>query len=426
MIMDYRRLIAGVAVLGGLLLSGPAVGQDEAGADEVEEEATFGAKLPPIQDTPEIQLAEIKTVQDFRELAYPIEMYRGAEWLKLDVDYVAQVRGGLELLYGRDYAGAQAYFQDLDTRWPQYVKLAAVGEVLVWQGRMLENFDYRFDSEYAAANKRAQADLKAALARPGEEGFEHFIMAGMLGIESIHAMRKEKYLFALQIAFDAMDHAQQSKEAAPDFVDITLADGMYNYWRTVVTLSSKILPDFGDHRSEGIAQMELVQRTGVFLGPPAALSLMFTWLEEQDYRKAIGSGLDNEKAYPDNVINNLNLGRTYVYMRRFDSAMKRFDRVLKVAPDNQRVRYYRGLALLRSGKADEAIGEFMLYLSGPGLQEYQLANTHYQLARCYIRQREYRAAETEYKAAVKVNGHKASKSGLERLKTQKKEGKIKY
>src|SRR5690606_28993051 len=138
----------------------------------------------------------------------------------------------------------------------------------------------------------------AALAIPGNEGWEHFLMAGVAGIEAIHTMRKESYLPALQLAFEAMDHVQRSKEAAPAFVDLLLADGMYNYWRTVVTMSTPLLPDFGDHRVEGIEQMQKVEIEGVFLGPPTTLALAFTWIEERKHRNALIACLKNQRAYP--------------------------------------------------------------------------------------------------------------------------------
>ena len=89
-------------------------------------------------------------------------------------------------------------------------------------------------------------------------------MAGLTGVEAIHYVRQSKYMAALGGAFTAVEHAEAARKAAPDFVDFALADGMYNYWRTIITSSSSMLPDFGDHRALGIQQMQTVEQEGFF------------------------------------------------------------------------------------------------------------------------------------------------------------------
>ena len=63
--------------------------------------------------------------------------------------------------------------------------------------------------------------------------------------------------------------------------DLKLGDGLYNYWRTVISRSVKGLPDFADKRL-GIEQMEYVQDNGIFLGPAATFALTYTWLKVRE------------------------------------------------------------------------------------------------------------------------------------------------
>jgi len=418
-----KRWLVGLAGLALLGLTGPAH------ADDDDMETVTGRSLPPtgIDEPAEVghELLTPEQYQALQDRPYPPVVYRGAEALSLEPEYVHQVREGLEYMYRRDYNGARDYFADLDQEYPGR-PLASVVNTLVWQAIMLENFDFKYDDQYWVSSAQARRDLEGALEVPGGEGWEHFLMAGMVGIEAIHTMRREKYLPALQLAFEAMDHAQRSREAAPDFVDMLLADGMYNYWRSVLTITTKVLPDFGDERVLGIQQLQAVERGGVFLGPPATLALAFTWLEERELKRAISSCLRNKRAYPNNVVNNLMLGQTYTYMRRFDAALEAYDRILTSAPDNKRVHYYRGVTLMRMGRSPEAEQEFLAYLGFDYMEDYQRAAATYRLGQVYYRQKQYERAHDQFKAAVKMTGYKPAKRKLERMKQLKKQGRIDY
>ncbi len=350
---------------------------------------------------------------------------RGAEQLALPVAYVQGIRDGLHLAYLRDYDGARAHFHKLDNTYPG-TGIAAAVDAVIWQAIMLENWDYRHEREYLAANAKAQTQLGVALGVAGSEGWEHFLLAGMKGIEAIHTMRREKYLSALQTALDAMTHAGKSREHAPAFKDLLLADGMYSYWRTVVSRQSRLIPDFGDKRAEGIAQMEEVERDGVFLGPPATLSLAFSFIEESEHAKALAATRRNHSVYPDNIINLLVMGQIQSYQRHFSDAHETWDQVLTVDPSNQRVLYWRGLTFLRSGKSADAIPQLETYLASGYLEPHHRSWTLYRLGEAYYRQKRYADAEASYTAAVKVDGHQSAKSALERMRASRREGRISY
>lgn len=386
--------------------------------DEDEMDTVTGKVLPPLPVGGESAISDEER-EMLENQEYPSVVYRGAEALKADPKFVHGIREGLELVFLRDYSGARAYFDTLEGEFPG-TGVSAVGQTLVWQALMLENFDFKYDKQYEVSSAAALEALEAQLEVPGNEGWEHFMLAGVVGIEAIHKMRKENYLPALQRAFAAMDHIAAAKAAVPDFPDLRLADGMYNYWRTVVTMGSKVLPDFGDHRAEGIEHMEYVEVNGIFLQAPATLSLAFTWLEERQIKKALTSCGRNYRAYPDNVINNLVLGRTYIYMRKYDAALRVFNEILEDSPDNVRVLYYQGLALHRSGQTEEAKTAFVKYLAAPYMEAYQRSAAHYRLGQVYYRLEDLDSAEEQYKAAVKIDGNRSAKNGLERVRKKRK------
>ena len=356
---------------------------------------------------------------------YETIVHTAAEALDLPEDYVQRTRQGLDLIYLREYKQARKHFEQLDEEFPG-TGISAVIDTLVWQALMLENFDFRYNKQYEVSSKQAIAELEAAVKTPKHQGWTHFLLAAMKGVNAIHQVRHQKYLPALQTAFTAMDHVQKAREYAPDFVDLSLADGMYNYWRTVVTMSSKMLPDFGDNRELGIKQIQKVEKEGFFLSAPATLTLAFSWLEERNHKSAIAACEKNRARFPNNVINNLLTGQTYTYSRQHTKAIGVYNHIIKVAPENNRVHYYKGLSLMRSGKAKLALAEFTRYLQSDHLEKYQRSMTHYRLGQTYYRLREFKKSEESYRASISVDNYKPAKAALARMKKQKKDGKIQY
>lgn len=402
-------------------------------ADEEEPPPSFTGKSPPplpreprSAAAPGFELPDAANYQEYKDLPYPHGTYLGAKYLQLDPAFVYGVQQGLEFLYLRKYTDARDHFAKLEVAFPG-TAVRAIGDTLVWQALMLENFDFRYDKQYWTSSKQAKKDVAAALDVPGTEAWDHLAMAAITGIESIHTMRQASYVSALQLAFQAIDQIEKCRAAAPDFVDLKLADGMYNYWRTVVTMSSKMLPDFGDHRPEGIEQMTLVQDQGIFMRPLASFALAFTWIEEHDYRRATIACSRNRRYYPDNVVNNLICAQIYVYDRKFPEALEVLDRVTTVDATNSRVHYLRGWALLRQGSdMPRAQAELTTFLKAEYLEQYQRSLGHYRLGQVYARQEQYPKAVENYQASVKLDGNKEAKAALEKLDARKKEGKISY
>ena len=414
-------------VAASLMLASPAVAQDA--SDDVER--VTGRKPPPLPSEPKsayvegYQQEEVKNYDEYKDRPYENTIYIGAEALQMDPQYIYEVHKGLEMIYLRDYNGSKKHFKALDSAFPG-TGISAVVDTLVWQALMLENFDYRYEDQYWVSSKRARAELDAATATPGNDGWERVLLTVVSGIEAIHTMRRAKYLSALQLAFESMDHLQKAREAAPDFNDLLLADGMYNYWRTVVTLNSTVLPDFGDKRVEGIEQMQQVERRAVFLGPAATLSLAFTWLEEGDMRRALMSCAKNRKAYPDNVVNNLVTGTTYLYMNKYQDALTVFDDIVRVSPKNNRVHYWRGVAYLKLDQLDEAEKELTTYLNADHLEYYQRAGALWRKGLVHQKRKDWGKAYASFTEANKSGGHKAAKAAADKLKKRKKDGKIDF
>ncbi|MFN7143566.1 MAG: tetratricopeptide repeat protein, partial [Myxococcota bacterium] len=339
--------------------------------------------------------------------------------LGTDVPRVEATRAAIELLYQRRYKEARKAFDALTARYPTS-GIGPLGAALIWQGLMFENFDFRYEGQYRVAYDAARAQLAAGAKEPGNDALEAFIGAGLQGLDAIWALRKGEVLTALDRAISGMRGLERTKALAPAFKDALLGDGMYLYWRSVVTRSSRLLPDFPDRRAEGLALMKRAEAESVFLGAGASLSLAYAYIEERQLAHALDRSLAIRMRYADNVMNNMTLGRVYTSLRRYDDALRVYDEVLADEPKNQRVHYFRGVVLARTGRYAEAARAYHHYVGFREVPGPLRSQAWYRLGTVYEQLGDPRRAHAAFEQAVATGGNEAARRALDRMKKGKR------
>lgn len=416
-----RRLwpVGLVCLLAAVPFASAARAADD-GKDEVVEETISGKRVGGL-DTTKFSVTEGHDLSlDAGLDAYSARVKRGAKVLGAREDFVRDCVIAVEHLYHRRYTEAKAAFAAMGTKYPGS-GISPAGQVLVWQALMLENFDYRYVPQYEVAARQARMELQAALESPGNDAWEHFLMGGMLGVDSIHTMRTGEYLKALSRGLEAMKFIKGAQEHAPEFVDAFLGDGLFNYWRAVIAMSTKAIPDLGDTRAKGISQMQQVEREGIFLSPAATLALVFTWMEEGDMTKALQQCERNKKVYPTNVINNLVHGRVYMYMRKHKEAEAIFISVIRQDPQNQRVHYYMSRMYMRMGDMERSRSAIDTYLTFK-LDDQTRGYALYQKGLIDYRQQKWDAAEAAFSESWRLARLDMAKTRLDSIKAKRAGG----
>lgn len=339
---------------------------------------------------------------------------QAAAMLRIPVDLLVRSQQACELLFGRHYREAKAGFDSISVSYPTS-GVGPLGIAILYQALMFENFDWKFDAQFRAASAQTRAQLERGLDEPGAEPLEHFVLAGVGGLDAVHSLRKGDYLSALGSALVAMRALQQTEAEAPDFPDPRIGDGMYEYWRTVVTAASDILPNFPDRREDGIRHLMQAESGGVLLGPGASLVLAYAYIEEHDLPRALRSVDVNVTRYPDCVVNNLTRGRILTSLRRYDEALAVYDRVIAQNVQNERAWYFRGIVLARLGRTPEAMTAWTTYLAFPSPPPEYKAETWYRLGIARQRSSDPDGARAAFELGAKL-GNQAAKNALDGLK----------
>ncbi len=308
---------------------------------------------------------------------------------------------GMDLIYQRRYAESLELFEEASIDFPDS-PLGPVGRQINWQAMMYENYDFEFDrawrSDFADANER----LKRSRRIRSQAGWYQFLEAVHLGMDAMYDIRQNDYLSAFNKAWDALELIKKVQRLAPDFADVDLALGMYNYWRTAITERVDGLPSFGDHREEGLKQMRRAAKDGLLAPAPASLVLTYSYLEGKDYKNAIAEAEAVSNAYPQNILVLMTLGRIYQQAKRHGDALATFERILEVEPKNKRVWFHIGEVHYKSRKNNKgARAAYERYLRTGPLDEYR-AHTYYRLGMISRRARNYDEAIAWFEKSIEV------------------------
>jgi len=337
-------------------------------------------------------------------LAAPPAMARtftGENTLGVETDLMRRTQEGLELIYQREHQLALRHFREVGELYPDS-PIGPFGRSVVYQSMMLENFDYGYRDTYRVEADKALERVERALKSPQQKAWHTFIYAGVIGLDGLDRVREGDYLTAFNKGWDAVESMKKAKALAPDFADPDLGVGIYNYWRTAITERVDFLPRCGDHRAEGLAQMERARDEGLLVWAGASFALAYTYMEEREYDKAIAECLALKQEYPNSIINNMLLGRIYTKSKDYDAALAAFEEIRQVDPSNRRVLWHIGDCYYKTRRHnDEAAEFFQMYLE-TRIPDMYRCHAHYRLGQIAQRKKDYPEAERQYLSALEA------------------------
>ena len=328
--------------------------------------------------------------------------FTGENSLGVETDLMRRTQEGLDMIYDRQYKEALRHFREVGEIYPDS-PAGPFGRSVVFQAMMLENFDYSYRDTYRVEADKANALVESALRSPNQKGWHQFLYAGIVGLDGLDRVREGDYLTAFNKGWDAIDAMKKAKRAAPDFADPDLGIGIYNYWRTAITDKVDFLPRFGDHRAEGIRQMERARDHGLMVWAGASFALAYTYMEERDYDKAIAECLRVQSEYPDSIINNMLLGRIYTKAKDYDAAISTLERIQRTDPSNRRVLWHIGDTYYKSRRHNEEARQFFLQYLDKEIPSMFRCHSQYRLGQIAQRQRDYAEAARRFELALEAN-----------------------
>ncbi|MBI2981038.1 MAG: hypothetical protein HYY44_01830 [Deltaproteobacteria bacterium] len=199
-------------------------------------------------------------------------------------DQIELTRRGTELLLKRNYPEARKFIYQLlaqeETRLLGYFGIMAATQL-----RNLENYDYRFDSEYLVLAEEGRKRALKIYRNANSGGWDLLVAGGILGVSGFYQAHHGKWLPAL---WDSQAAARAMKRAYgrdPHLADALLGIGFYHYWMSHFTRYFKVLPFLDDRRESGKREVRLAGELGRMVGPLAEVSLGFKMRKQPEARR---------------------------------------------------------------------------------------------------------------------------------------------
>jgi len=313
----------------------------------------------------------------------------------------AATQEGMDLIYQRRYLEALDHFEGMGFDFPDS-PVGPIGRALAHQSAMFENYDFSRERAYQTEVAEFQARLAPAQRSSRTPEWISFLNGVYLGVDAMYDVRKKRYVRAFDKAWDALEEMKRVQRGAPDFPDIQLALGIYNYWRTVLTESIKALPRFGDHRAEGLAQLRTAKEQGLLAGVPASFALTFSLIEGGNTTAAINEAKATGAEYPNSVLNQMILAQAYRKAKRFDESLAVLNTLLKRTPEVERTWFAIAEVHYSSRKNNDAArAAYKRYLNSDPVPAYA-AYTFYRMGQLEARIRNYEAAISFYERALDI------------------------
>ena len=325
---------------------------------------------------------------------------------------------GMELIYQRRYDEALEVFEESGIDFPDS-PLGPVGRSIVYQAKMFENYDFSLDRYYLREAGDAEKRFERVKRSRDKKAWNLFLLAVHQGVNAMYQVRHNDYLAGFNLAWKALENVKAVQRLAPDFHDVQLALGLYNYWRTAMTENIDYLPSFGDHREEGLKQMLIAKEKGLLAPAPASLCLTYSYLEGKRYAEAEQEALWARQRYPTSVLNETTLGRVYIKMKRYDDALATFRQAQAIAPEVTRTWWHIGEVHYKSRKDNVAAREaFEAYLKSEPEAEFK-AHAWYRIGLLERRMRHYERAVFAMEKAIEANPKfKSATKKLEQFKEE--------
>lgn len=296
-------------------------------------------------------------------LLYPLptfaqegDPYKDPKIYKYIID---QALVGRDLGMERKIDDALEVFKDLDRRW-SWLPIGSLGQMLVYEGSMIENFDFRYQKEFEEAERRNRAAMDK-LDRAQLDALGWLMFASSYGLSALNQARHHNWWSALENALKGIWCLSSAEELDPDHPDVKLGIGIYTYWRSVLTRSLWFLPFFSDRRSEGIAFMrEGLSEEGI-AGPVGKLTYAYAMRQEERWAEGVYFLTELEARFPNNILVRLLSGEIDIFLKHYKHAATQFRKVIEIDDSITRAYFLLGGTLLVEGKDVEEAERQLLY-----------------------------------------------------------------
>ena len=275
-------------------------------------------------------------------LIYPLSAFPSSESAGQSQDslsYINLILEGIDATLNELYLYAENKFKQIvnsDSQNPAgYFFLGALyqAEMMDYEGAFKEEEFYTtLETSIRLAKKRIKAG--------NETSWDYLYLGNSYGYLGVYKARKGSWWSAFRNALKAKSAFKKAVDLDSTLYDAYVGLGSYHYWTSHFTKTFAWLPFFADERKRGIREIKLASEKSLFSRTAALNALIWIYIKEKDYPKAIELAMNLQKEYPDGKIFLWALATAYYEKYDWDKAIEYYNLIQNKLKNNPAENYY--------------------------------------------------------------------------------------
>jgi len=370
-------------------------------------------------------------------------------------------RSGTEALYNLDYDKAQKDFKEIIRLYPNHPAGPQLMAARIWiktlyESRRLQSSLYSSESFYSSGDDKVDPKVVAEfrnLTRESKRLSETRIKKDPKDIEALYWLGateglkasfeeavERRHMAALKDGNDSVDNHREVFKLDPNFVDVGITIGLYEYVVGSLPLPIKVVAGvtgFRGSKKKGLAWVERVAKEGTWARDDAKTLLIILYTREKRYQDVLANARELSAKYPRNYLFRLEAAGALVAQaeverkaKNIDAAVKAereafatFDELLRdrsvretVSRVLDLVHFKYGEVLLRAGEGERAAKEFLAATKAERAEPALVTMAHLYAARAFDLSGKRNDALSQYREVLTrpdiYAAHDEAKKGL--------------
>lgn len=262
-------------------------------------------------------------------------------------------RSGLEALYNLDYDKAQKDFKDIVRLYPNHPAGPQLLAARIWiktlyESRRLQSSLYSSESFYSSGDDKVDPKVVAefrSLTREVKRMSETRLKQNPKDVEALYWLGsteglkasfeeavERRHFAALKDGNDSVDHHRDVLKLDPNFIDVGLTIGLYEYVVGSLPLPIKVvagITGFRGSKKKGLALVERVAKEGVWARDDAKTLLIILYTREKRYLDVLANARELTRKYPRNYLFRLEAASALVAQAEVERKAKNIDAAVK-------------------------------------------------------------------------------------------------
>lgn len=262
-------------------------------------------------------------------------------------------RSGVEALYNLDYEKAQRDFKEIGRLYPTHPAGPQLLAARVWikslyETRRLQSSLYSSESFYSSGDDKVDPKIVAEfrnLTREAKRRSEMRLKQNPKDIEALYWLGateglkasfeeavERRHFAALRDGNDSVEHHREVFKLDPEFIDIGITVGLYEYVVGSLPLPIKVvagITGFRGSKKRGLAMIEQVATAGNWAKDDAKTLLIVLYTREKRYPDALAFARELSAKYPRNYLYRLEAAGALVAQAEVERKAKNTEAAVK-------------------------------------------------------------------------------------------------